>query len=211
MFASGWGGGTEVRWLQALADHPGIADVPALSEAARARLDAIVEDFDETRAAQVKQIESTTNHDVKSVEYYLKQQVSGHPELAAISEFIHFACTSEDINNLAHGLMLLQARQDFLLPAMDELIAHLHALAEEHAEQPMLSRTHGQPASPTTLAARVSVTTQAKPNPRPKRVRARTERTADPAHTLRTACAAVHAPARRRCRRPRRACLRAPR
>jgi len=141
----------EVRWLQALADHPGIAEVPSLSEAARARLDAIVEDFDETCAAQVKQIESTTNHDVKSVEYYLKQQVSDHPELAAISEFIHFACTSEDINNLAHGLMLLQARQDFLLPAMDELIAHLHALAEEHAEQPMLSRTHGQPASPTTL------------------------------------------------------------
>ena len=141
----------EVRWLQALADHPGIAEVPPLSEAARARLDAIVEDFDETGAAQVKQIEATTNHDVKSVEYYLKQQVSDHPELAAISEFIHFACTSEDINNLAHGLMLLQAREDFLLPAMDELIAHLHGLAEEHAEQPMLSRTHGQPASPTTL------------------------------------------------------------
>merc|ERR1712034_284695 len=82
----------EVRWLQALADHPGIAEVPPLSEAARARLDAIVEDFDETGAAQVKQIEATTNHDVKSVEYYLKQQVSDHPELAAISEFIHFAC-----------------------------------------------------------------------------------------------------------------------
>lgn len=141
----------EVRWLQALADHPGIAEVPPLSDAGRARLDAIVEDFDETSAAQVKQIESTTNHDVKSVEYYLKQQVDDHSELAAISEFIHFACTSEDINNLAHGLMLLQARQDFLLPAMDEVIAHLDALAEEHAEQPMLSRTHGQPASPTTL------------------------------------------------------------
>ena len=141
----------EVRWLQALADHPGIAEVPTLSDGARARLDALVSDFDEGSAARVKQIEATTNHDVKSIEYYLKEQVQDDPELAAISEFIHFACTSEDINNLAHALMLKQARQDFLLPTMDELIAHLHALAEEHAEQPMLSRTHGQPASPTTL------------------------------------------------------------
>lgn len=141
----------EVRWLQALADHPGIAEVPPLSDGARTRLDALVSDFDEDSAARVKQIEATTNHDVKSIEYYLKEQVQDDPELAAISEFIHFACTSEDINNLAHALMLKQARQEFLLPAMDELIAHLHSLAEEHAEQAMLSRTHGQPASPTTL------------------------------------------------------------
>jgi len=141
----------EVRWLQALADHPGIAEVPPLSDGARTRLDSLVSDFDEDSAARVKQIEATTNHDVKSIEYYLKEQVHDDPELAAISEFIHFACTSEDINNLAHALMLKQARQEFLLPAMDELIAHLHSLAEEHAEQAMLSRTHGQPASPTTL------------------------------------------------------------
>jgi adenylosuccinate lyase len=141
----------EIRWLQALADHPGIAEVPALSQRARNRLDALVSDFDVAAAAQVKQIESTTNHDVKSVEYYLKQQVQDDPELAAICEFIHFACTSEDINNLAHALMLRQARQELLLPAMDELITRLQGLADEYAEQPMLSRTHGQPASPTTL------------------------------------------------------------
>jgi len=141
----------EVRWLQSLAEHEGIAEVPRLSDAAQARLDGIVSGFDEAAARRIKAIEATTNHDVKAVEYFLKEQVASDPELAAISEFIHFACTSEDVNNLSHALMLREARDGHLLPAMDELIARLHGLAEEHAEQPMLSRTHGQPASPTTL------------------------------------------------------------
>ncbi len=141
----------EVRWLQALADHPGIAEVPSLSKSARARLDDIASGFDEAAATRIKQIDAATNHDVKAVEYFLKEQVADTPELAAISEFIHFACTSEDINNLAHGLMLHEARRSLLLPVMDEVITALRDLAEEHAEQPMLARTHGQPASPTTL------------------------------------------------------------
>jgi adenylosuccinate lyase len=141
----------EVRWLEALADHPDVAEVPPLSAGARRRLDEIVSGFDETAAARIKEIDGTINHDVKAVEYYLKEQVRDEPELAAISEFIHFACTSEDINNLSHALMLREAREDCVLPAMDEVIAALRTLAEEHAEQAMLSRTHGQPASPTTL------------------------------------------------------------
>jgi adenylosuccinate lyase len=141
----------EVRWLEALADHPGIAELPALSPGARERLDAIASQFDESAAARVKAIEATTNHDVKAIEYFLKQEVARDPELSAISEFIHFACTSEDINNLAHALMLREAREQFVLPAMDELIRTVHELAEKHAEQAMVSRTHGQPASPTTL------------------------------------------------------------
>jgi adenylosuccinate lyase len=141
----------ETRWLEALADHPGIGEVPALSERARRRLREIADSFDETAAARVKAIESTTNHDVKAVEYYLKEQVADDAELAAISEFIHFACTSEDINNLSHARMLAEAREQILLPGMDELIGALRRLAEEHADLPMLSRTHGQPASPTTL------------------------------------------------------------
>ena len=141
----------EVRWLQALADHPGIAEVPSLSQSARARLDDIASGFDEAAATRIKQIDAATNHDVKAVEYFLKEQVADTPELAAISEFIHFACTSEDINNLAHGLMLHEARRSLLLPVMDEVITALRDLAEKHAEQPMLARTHGQPASPTTL------------------------------------------------------------
>lgn len=141
----------EIRWLQALADQPGVAEVPALSAAARTRLEEIASGFDEADATRVKQIESTTNHDVKAIEYFLKEQVAGDPELEAVSEFIHFACTSEDINNLSHALMLAEARRGFVLPAMDEVIDALRGLAEEHAELPMLSRTHGQPASPTTL------------------------------------------------------------
>jgi adenylosuccinate lyase len=141
----------EVRWLEALSDHPGVAELPALSSDARHRLHAIASGFDEVAAARIKEIDGTTNHDVKAVEYYLKEQVRDEPELAALSEFIHFACTSEDINNLSHALMLREAREDFVLPAMDEVIAALRTLAEEHAEQAMLSRTHGQPASPTTL------------------------------------------------------------
>ncbi len=141
----------EVRWLQALAAHPGIAEVPAFSEHALKILEGIFEHFSEEDAHRVKNIERTTNHDVKAVEYFLKEKVAGNQELSAVSEFIHFACTSEDINNLAHALMLREGRGQVLLPLMDELIAGLRALAHAHADQAMLSRTHGQPASPTTL------------------------------------------------------------
>ncbi|MBK1647510.1 adenylosuccinate lyase [Rhabdochromatium marinum] len=141
----------EIAWLRALAEHPDIAEVPPLSAAAQARLEAILSNFGIEQGLRVKAIERTTNHDVKAVEYFLKEQVADQPELAAVAEFIHFACTSEDINNLAHGLMLHDAREQVLLPAMDHLIETLRALAHRHAEQPMLARTHGQPASPTTL------------------------------------------------------------
>jgi adenylosuccinate lyase len=141
----------EVRWLQALAGEPGIAEVPALSEHATNILDAIVENFAEDDARRVKNIERTTNHDVKAVEYFIKERIVGNAELEAVSEFVHFACTSEDINNLSHALMLREGRGQVLLPLMDEVIGALRGLAHEHAERPMLSRTHGQPASPTTL------------------------------------------------------------
>ncbi|MBC7172072.1 MAG: adenylosuccinate lyase, partial [Polyangiaceae bacterium] len=141
----------EVRWLAALADHPGIPEVPALSADARARLEALATGFDEAGAGRVKAIEATTNHDVKAVEYYLKERVEGDPELDAAKEFFHFACTSEDINNLSYGLMVAEARRDVLLPQMDRVIAAIRALAHRFAELPMLSRTHGQSASPTTL------------------------------------------------------------
>jgi len=141
----------EVRWLQMLADRSDIPEVPAFSDEARQLLDAIVDGFDEAAAERVKAIEATTNHDVKAVEYYLKERIAGNAELEAVSEFIHFACTSEDINNLAWALMLREARTQALLPAMDELIDRVSQLADELADVPMLARTHGQPASPTTL------------------------------------------------------------
>ena len=141
----------EVRWLQALAAHADISEVPALSEHADKLLDAIVDKFSEDDAQRVKNIERTTNHDVKAVEYFLKEKIAGNTELEAISEFIHFACTSEDINNLAYALMLREARGQVLLPQMDEIIQSITTLAHHTAEMPMLSRTHGQPASPTTL------------------------------------------------------------
>ncbi|MCG5513011.1 adenylosuccinate lyase [Ectothiorhodospira shaposhnikovii] len=141
----------EVEWLKALAAHPGIPEVPPLGEHARYILDGIVENFSEEDARRVKNIERTTNHDVKAVEYFLKEKVIGNAELAAISEFFHFACTSEDINNLAYALMLKEARGQAMLPLMDEVIHAIRDLAHKHADQPMLSRTHGQPASPTTL------------------------------------------------------------
>jgi adenylosuccinate lyase len=141
----------ELAWLKALADRPEIAEVPKLSDEARRRLDAISEDFCADDAARIKVIERATNHDVKAIEYFLKERIAGHGELAAVSEFIHFGCTSEDINNLAHGLMLKAARDQVLLPRMDALIEALRALAHRYAEQPMLSRTHGQAASPTTV------------------------------------------------------------
>jgi len=141
----------EVRWLQALAGHEAITEVPALSEHARHILDDIVEKFSEEDARRVKNIERTTNHDVKAVEYFLKEKIAGNSELEAISEFLHFACTSEDINNLAYGLMLREARGQVLLPKIDEIIHTVVELAHRNADLPMLSRTHGQPASPTTL------------------------------------------------------------
>lgn len=141
----------EVRWLQALANHPAITEVPPFSGHANNILEGIIEQFDEEDARRVKNIERTTNHDVKAVEYFLKEKIAGNHELAAVSEFIHFACTSEDINNLSHALMLREGRGQVLLPQLDEVIQAIRHLAHEHAELPMLSRTHGQPASPTTL------------------------------------------------------------
>ncbi|HET7921341.1 MAG TPA: adenylosuccinate lyase [Gammaproteobacteria bacterium] len=141
----------EVRWLQALADSDGVPEVPALSAGARQRLDAIVDNFDLAGAQRVKEIETTTNHDVKAIEYYLKEQVANDAELAPVSEFLHFACTSEDINNLSYALMLLEARDTQLLGMMDRIAERMRGLAHRYADVPMLSRTHGQPASPTTL------------------------------------------------------------
>ena len=141
----------EVRWLQALAAREDITEISVLSEHANGILNGIIERFSEEDAQRVKNIERTTNHDVKAVEYFLKEKIAGNAELEAVSEFIHFACTSEDINNLAYALMLREARGQVLLPQMDEVIQSITALAHQTAEMPMLSRTHGQPASPTTL------------------------------------------------------------
>jgi len=141
----------EIRWLQALAAEPAIAEVPAFSEAANAHLESILAGFSVGDAERVKQIEKTTNHDVKAVEYFLKERIAEQPELAAVGEFIHFACTSEDINNLSYALMLKEARDLELLPDMAELIEAVWVLAHDYSAQPMLSRTHGQPATPTTM------------------------------------------------------------
>lgn len=141
----------EVRWLQQLAAIAGINEVPTLSAQANELLDSIVDNFSLEDAQRVKDIERTTNHDVKAVEYLLKEKVQSNAELAAISEFIHFACTSEDINNLSHGLMLTEARNQVLLPVCDELLNAIKQLAEELKTVPMMARTHGQPASPTTM------------------------------------------------------------
>lgn len=140
----------EVRWLQALARHSQITEVPEFSEESNATLDRIVDAFTLEHAQRVKTIESTTNHDVKAVEYFLKEKVANDDGLKAIREFFHFACTSEDINNLSHALMLKDARV-VLLAQIDAVIDAIRELAHEFAEQPMLSRTHGQPASPTTV------------------------------------------------------------
>jgi len=141
----------EVRWLQRLAAHEGIAEVPPFSAAANAVLDGIVHHFGIDDAQRVKDIEKTTNHDVKAVEYFLKEKIRGNAELEQVSEFIHFACTSEDINNLAYALMLQAGRDEVLLPLMKRVAAAIRQLAHANADLPMLSRTHGQTASPTTL------------------------------------------------------------
>ena len=141
----------EVRWLQCLAAHPGIEEVPALSLEANRVLEDILEQFDEVDARRIKDIEATTNHDVKAVEYFIKERFAGDSELQAISEFVHFACTSEDINNLSHALMLRDGMQSVLLPAMGEVVTALSTRARAMAAVPMLSRTHGQTASPSTM------------------------------------------------------------
>jgi len=141
----------EIRWFQALAHHTEITEVPALDNEAMKVLNGIVDNFSLADAQRVKTIERTTNHDVKAVEYFLKEKIQGNAILQASNEFLHFACTSEDINNLSHGLMLKAGRDDVLLPAMDEIIENLTKQAQEFAAQPMLSRTHGQTASPTTV------------------------------------------------------------
>tara|TARA_R110001583_G_scaffold43990_1_gene139706 strand:+ start:3868 stop:5238 length:1371 start_codon:yes stop_codon:yes gene_type:complete len=141
----------EVRWLQKLAQTDGIAEVPAFSAEANAHLDAIVTNFCEADAQRVKDIEATTNHDVKAVEYFLKEKVADNAELNAVSEFIHFACTSEDINNLSHALMLGTAKTDVILPYCNRIVDAIKEKAIAYKAMPMMSRTHGQPASPTTL------------------------------------------------------------
>ncbi|MEI7868678.1 MAG: adenylosuccinate lyase [Candidatus Methylumidiphilus sp.] len=141
----------EIRWLQALSLESAIAEVPPFSEVANARLEKLLTHFSLADAERVKEIEKTTNHDVKAVEYFLKETIADVEELNNVSEFVHFACTSEDINNLSYALMLKQARDEVLLPAMDKLIHRLCEQANEYSTQPMLSRTHGQPATPTTL------------------------------------------------------------
>ncbi len=146
----------EVEWLVALASHAEISELPVFSGDATKRLRALASDFSVAHAARVKEIERTTNHDVKAVEYFLKEQLKEDAELGPALEFVHFACTSEDINNLSYALMLHQARQDVLLPALDKVIGILRDLAHAHAAQPMLSRTHGQTASPTTLGKEIA-------------------------------------------------------
>ncbi len=141
----------ELAWIKSLASHPQIDEVAPLSEQAIAQIDAIVADFAEADGERIKEIERTTNHDVKAIEYFIKEKFALSPELNAISEFVHFACTSEDINNLSYSLMLTRMRDDVLAPKMREIIEFLRTKANEWAAHPMLSRTHGQSASPTTV------------------------------------------------------------
>ncbi|KKA44046.1 MULTISPECIES: adenylosuccinate lyase [Salinivibrio] len=141
----------EIRWLQKLAATDSIAEVPVFSHDANAQLDRIAAEFDEQDAARIKEIERTTNHDVKAVEYFLKEKIADNAELNAVSEFIHFACTSEDINNLSHALMLKEARDTVILPEMQRLADAVKDLSQQFRDVPMLSRTHGQPASPSTM------------------------------------------------------------
>ncbi|MDO7598047.1 MAG: adenylosuccinate lyase [Pseudomonadota bacterium] len=141
----------EARWLHLLGANAAIAEVPKLSSDAETFLNDMVANFSVDDAAEIKAIERETNHDVKAVEYFIKRKFKANAELDKVSEFVHFACTSEDINNTSYGIMLKKAREDVILPEMDTLIASIRKLAIEHAETPMMSRTHGQPASPTTL------------------------------------------------------------
>ncbi|MCK5697501.1 MAG: adenylosuccinate lyase [Gammaproteobacteria bacterium] len=148
----------EVRWLQMLAANSKIKEVPELSEPAQSLLDSIVDNFSVDDAEQIKTIERTTNHDVKAVEYFLKDKIKENEELMAINEFIHFACTSEDINNLSHALMLNTARSNIIMPQLRAVIDAITELAHELADTPMLCRTHGQPASPSTMGKEMANT-----------------------------------------------------
>ncbi len=141
----------EIEWLKALAAEPAIAELEPFGAKTVAALDKLVSGFSEKDASHIKNIEAETNHDVKAIEYWLKGKLGGNREIERSLEFIHFACTSEDINNLAYALMVLDAREKVMLPKLDEVIATLRALAHKHADLAMLSRTHGQPASPTTM------------------------------------------------------------
>jgi adenylosuccinate lyase len=141
----------EVRWLQYLAQHPGIVEVAPFSDTANNLLEQLISDFSLDQAARIKEIERTTNHDVKAVEYLIKETIAGNAELKAVSEFVHFACTSEDINNLSHALMLKEGRDKVIVPALQQIADQLAAMGREFAEVPMLARTHGQTASPTTV------------------------------------------------------------
>jgi adenylosuccinate lyase len=146
----------ELAWLEALSDEPAIVEFPALSASARALLASVADGFAVSEAERVKAIERTTNHDVKAMEYWLRERFAGNEEIARAIAFIHFACTSEDINNLAYARMLVAARRDILLPALKGLTTDLRALAHAHAALPMLARTHGQPATPTTLGKEIA-------------------------------------------------------
>ncbi|NND68382.1 MAG: adenylosuccinate lyase, partial [Halioglobus sp.] len=146
----------EVRWLQCLASHPGIPEVPALSPGADRALETLVEEFGEVDARRIKDIEATTNHDVKAVEYFIKERIKGNAELETIGEFVHFACTSEDINNLSHALMLRDGMREVVVPTMHSVVDALAALAGATADEPMLSRTHGQTASPSTMGKEIA-------------------------------------------------------
>ena len=146
----------ELEWLKSLAAAPEISEVPLFSAATLAEIDAVIAGFSPEHAAEVKAIEATTNHDVKAVEYWLKQRFERLPEIQKANEFIHFACTSEDINNLSHALMLREARDSVLLPKLAEIAAKLRQMAHSLAAQPMMSRTHGQPATPTTLGKEIA-------------------------------------------------------
>jgi len=141
----------EVRWLQQLAANPGITEVPSLSASANAFLEDLIQNFDESEAAIVKEKEAVTNHDVKAVEYYLKEKLVRHDELAGVMEFVHFACTSEDINNLSYALMLKESMENVIAPMLSEVTEAIRSKAHDYAAAPLLSRTHGQTASPSTM------------------------------------------------------------
>ncbi|XP_061343541.1 uncharacterized protein LOC133289577 [Gastrolobium bilobum] len=147
----------EIKWLLQLSEIPQVIEVPSFSEDAKSYLQSLIDDFSVNDALEVKNIEKVTNHDVKAVEYFLKQKCQSNAEVAKVLEFFHFACTSEDINNLAHALMLKEAMDSVMFPVMDKLIKALCSMAKDNAHIPMLSRTHGQPASPTTLGKEMAI------------------------------------------------------
>ncbi len=146
----------EIRWLQILAEHANLPELPKISTHGINTLNDIIENFSEQDAARIKHIESGINHDVKAIEYFIKERIAGNKELGQMVEFIHFGCTSEDINNLSYGLMLHTAKQQCLLPMLAELINELQHFAQQYAALPMLARTHGQPATPTTVGKEIA-------------------------------------------------------